>query len=289
MRERRFVKGAQVRAKGDVAKPAIGGYGAVFNEEYVLYESPTYRLVEIIKPGAFTRALKEKQDVRCLFNHDPDNVLGRTTNDTLQLSEDSTGLQFSDDLDVRTSVAANVKAFIERGDVTGCSFAFRVQSQTWRASTDPETKMETEVREIEDVDLYDVGPVTYPAYEATSVGLRALFPEGVPPEVRSHVPGLDVLIPQGFSKRLEEELTKTVGEVRELLDTADLRTQLHTATARALKFETELRDARAAFAKEKRFYVEWMARVEVELQQASKLYRSALDEIGRRVRLSSID
>jgi HK97 family phage prohead protease len=188
--ERRFVKGAQVRAKqGD--KPAIEGYGSVFNEDYVLYEDSSYRIVERILPGAFGKVLGEKQDTRCLFNHEPDNVLGRTTNSTLRCAQDDTGLHFENDLDMRTTVAQNVQAFVERGDVTGCSFAFTVSKQAWRDEKKDNVTVCT--REIEEIDqLYDVGPVTYPAYTGTSVGARStemraqvLAIDSLPAEVRS--------------------------------------------------------------------------------------------------------
>lgn len=173
--ERRFVKGAEIRAKkkgsGDNATPAIEGYAAVFGEDYVLYDSKSFRMVERIKPGTFTRALEEKQDVRCLFNHDADNLLGRTANNTLTMKQDDKGLQFENDLDSRTRVAQDVHCFVERGDVTGCSFAFTVRKQTWTEQEDDGFTLY--VREIEDVDLFDVGPVTYPAYTGTTVGARA--------------------------------------------------------------------------------------------------------------------
>jgi Escherichia/Staphylococcus phage prohead protease len=194
MIERRFVKGAEVRAKGDDAKPRLEGYAAVFGEDYVLYDSKYFRMTERIKPGAFSRALEEKQDVRGLFNHNADNVLARTANGTLRLSQDKKGLPFDLDLDARTRVAQDVRCFVDRGDVTGCSFAFTVRKQTWTETE--EDGFTTYLREIEDVDLYDVGPVTYPAYEGTSVGARAhhalaqelrsaAWAEGLPEELRA--------------------------------------------------------------------------------------------------------
>src|SRR2546428_12662974 len=108
MIERRFVKGAQVRAKqGD--KPGIEGYGAVFGEEYVLYDSPTLRIVETVKAGTFARTISEKQDVRCLFNHAPHKILGRTANGTMRLKEKSKGLYYETDFDMRHHVAHDVR------------------------------------------------------------------------------------------------------------------------------------------------------------------------------------
>ena len=181
--ERRFIRGGQVRAKGGDA-PGIDGYAAVFGEEY---DNGWFR--ETIKAGAFARALREKQDVRCLFNHDANNLLGRTKSKTLRLAEDNTGLRFDCDVNVETRVGADVQGMIQRGDVDGCSFGFMVRKQTWREETDGEGRT-VSYRDIEDVDLFDVGPVTYPAYEGTSVAERSLWPQGVPAEIRSHVPAL---------------------------------------------------------------------------------------------------
>jgi HK97 family phage prohead protease len=191
--ERRFAKGAEVRAAGDDANPKLEGYAAVFNQEYVLYEDTGMRWVETIKPGAFARVLRERQDVRCLLNHDANQVLARTTNNTLQMSEDSQGLSYKASLDSRTSVAHDVRCFVDRRDVTGCSFSFQVSKQVWREEETPDGKMTTYTREIEEIgSLYDVGPVTYPAYEGTSVGARSLAQQlhrtsGLAPELRSRM------------------------------------------------------------------------------------------------------
>lgn len=180
--ERRFIKAGQLRAK-DGDKPGIEGVGAVYNEQY-----DSGWMIETIKPGAFARALKEKQDVRCLFNHDPNNVLGRTKSGTLSLSDSKDGLKFECDIDPVTRIGADVRGMIERGDVDGCSISFTVRSQIWREEKDDKGNY-TFYREIEDVDLYDVGPVTFPAYEQTSVSARSLS-DFIPAEIRSHIPAL---------------------------------------------------------------------------------------------------
>lgn len=184
--ERRFVKGQQVKLRAAGAKPGIEGYGAVFNQQY---DSGWF--IETIKPGAFSRALEEKQDVRCCFNHDPSNLLGRTKNKTLTLAQDSTGLHYDCDLNPDTRIATDVHAMVDRGDLDGCSFSFVVRKCSWREETDDEGRT-TNYRDIEDVDLFELGPVTFPAYEGTSVGARALsqWPDGIPAEIRSHVPAL---------------------------------------------------------------------------------------------------
>lgn len=196
MIERRFTKGAKVRAKGDDAKPGLTGYAAVFGQDYVIYDSKSFRMVERIKAGAFTRTLDEEQDVRCCFNHNPDNVLARTTNDTLHLNQDGKGLSFDADLDARTHIAQDVRNFVDRGDVTGCSFAFAVRKQTWTETE--EDGFTTYLRVIEDLDTFELGPVLFPAYEATSVSARSVaafarelrsapWAEGMPAEIRAKI------------------------------------------------------------------------------------------------------
>jgi HK97 family phage prohead protease len=162
-REFRIIHGTAIRAKAD--KPGIEGYAAKFNEEY-----DNGWFIETIKPGAFTRAVKEKQDVRGLMNHDANLVLGRTKSGTLSLNQDATGLYFECDLP-DTQTARDLYELVKRGDIDGCSFGFQVMKQSWREEKDAGGKM-IQYREIEDVDLFDVGPVTFPAYPQTSVDAR---------------------------------------------------------------------------------------------------------------------
>jgi HK97 family phage prohead protease len=142
--------------------PQISGYAAVFNTTADL---GMFR--ERIKPGAFTRAIQESQDVRCLFNHDADYVLGRTKSGTLRLSEDDQGLRFECDMP-NTQMGRDVREMILRGDVDQCSFGFVVTKENVSYNQDG-----TVDREIQDVDLFDVSPVTYPAYTETSVEARS--------------------------------------------------------------------------------------------------------------------
>jgi len=93
-------------------------------------------------------------------------VLGRTTSGTLRLSTDSVGLRYEVDLP-DTSIGRDIAELVKRGDITGSSFKFEILGEKRFKENG------TEYRTIEDVQLFDVGPVTYPAYEATSVALRS--------------------------------------------------------------------------------------------------------------------
>jgi len=166
MPERRFVSKQLTEARvvrREDGKTSIEGHAAVFFDgsegtEFELFDG----LRERIDPGAFDRALKERQDVVGLFNHDPNNVLARTSSGTLGLSKDKKGLRFSMEL-ADTGIAGDVANHIERGDVSGASFAFLVRGEEFIDGED------FDLRIIKDVDLLDVGPVTFPAYTATDV------------------------------------------------------------------------------------------------------------------------
>jgi len=186
--ERRFITGAHLRA-AEGETPGIAGIAAVYSQQY-----DTGWYIETIAPGAFTRALSEQQDVRCLFNHDVNNILARTKNGTMRLTDSAAGLKFEADTDSTTSIVRDVPAMISRGDIDGCSFSFNVREASWRDEFDANGNYVQSYRTIEDLDLYDVGPVTFPAYTATSVDVRhagevgrALWPAGMPRDVRGHL------------------------------------------------------------------------------------------------------
>lgn len=169
--ERRFVpvQSAPVRVETrEDGSRFIVGYASVFfsasdpGTEYELWPG----IKERIMPGAFDRAARE-DDVRGLFNHEADNLLGRTTARTLTLSVDGRGLKYEIAYDEKDPDHVRVMRKIDRGDLTGSSFAFSIDSEVWKKDGD------SEIREINAVTLYDVGPVTYPAYEATTAGARA--------------------------------------------------------------------------------------------------------------------
>lgn len=142
----------------------IVGHASVFNREANIGGW----FIESVAPGAFARAIRE-DDVRSLFNHDPNFVLGRNKAGTLTMREDDTGL-FTETLPPDTQIARDLMISIERGDISGMSFGFRVTKQEWDESGD------ILKRKILEVELYDVSPVTFPAYPQTDVALRSAIP-----------------------------------------------------------------------------------------------------------------
>jgi len=158
MEHRSFTISPTVERRED-GKPRIVGHAAVFNE----LSLPMFFFREKIKPGAFAKTLDA--DIRALFNHDSNLILGRTKNSTLKLSEDTTGLRMEID-PPDTTWAKDVVTLIERGDVDQASFGFVPIKQTWDESG-PEV-----IRQLEEVELIDVSIVTFPAYPQTDVQVR---------------------------------------------------------------------------------------------------------------------
>lgn len=142
----------------------IEGYAAVYNVPTIIWD-----FEEVIDARAFERVLKEKPDTRSLFNHDSNYVLGRTKSGTLVLRSDDKGL-WTETIPPNTPIADSIVESIRRGDVDGMSFAFTVRKQEWQFSDDPGQLDRRVITEIGQ--LYDIGPVTFPAYPQTSVGLQ---------------------------------------------------------------------------------------------------------------------
>lgn len=159
--ERRFTPGiVELRASEDGKKKGAG-YAAKFNalsEDFGGWK-------ERIAPGFFDDVLGN--DVRGLFNHDPNLILGRSKAKTLRIGVDSTGLWYEWD-NPNTSYSNDLMLSIERGDVDQSSFAFSTKEDRW-------DKMDgIWVRTLLRANsLYDVSPVTYPAYPDTEASARA--------------------------------------------------------------------------------------------------------------------
>ena len=169
--EKRFipVEDSEIRVEGEGSERKITGYAAVFNRK----SENLGGFVEVIRPGAFRNVVKDS-DVRALFNHDSNYVIGRTASGTLELEENQRGLKFTA-TPPDTQWASDLLKSIERGDISQCSFSFRVakDGESWE-----ENKTGPALRELTEVEyLGDVGPVTFPAYPQTTVQARSLLEE----------------------------------------------------------------------------------------------------------------
>ncbi len=169
--EMRIVDGAlEVRAAENQPVKLVG-YAAVFNSlSQVIWD---FR--EQIAPGAFAASLAE-DDVRALWNHDSAYVLGRSKSGTLTLGEDEHGLW----VEITPPDSPLAQSFIEsvkRGDVSQMSFGFSVIEDDW--SIDDQNQ---QIRTLLKVKLYEVSPVTFPAYTETEIAARSAELLGDKPE-----------------------------------------------------------------------------------------------------------
>jgi HK97 family phage prohead protease len=157
-----------IRRDGEAVPLVIRGYAAVFDKLSEPLGPPSCAFREKIARGAFSKVLAAAPDVRALVNHDVSQLLGRTKSGTLKVAEDNNGLAVEIN-PPDTQVGRDVVESIKRRDLDGMSFMFRVAGERWEhAEGQADLRTITEVSE-----LFDVGPVTFPAYPDTSVAVRS--------------------------------------------------------------------------------------------------------------------
>lgn len=165
--ERRFITTLiESRNEGDpetVDTPRVEGYASVFNETADL--GP---FTETIDRSAFEDVMNN--DVRMLFNHDPNFPLARSKNGqgTLEIRVDDKGVFFSFPVGPQ-SYAKDLHESIKRGDVDQASFAFTVDADEWEERDGKPHRHITRLGSLTDLSV-----VTYPAYKATEVMARSL-------------------------------------------------------------------------------------------------------------------
>lgn len=175
--ERRYLEPTGIEVRQGDSGPVVSGYAAVFDSE---------AHNEVIRSGAFKKTLKESGRILALWNHDSSKPLASTDTDTLSLSEDEKGLRFEMALDEGTSFGADALRTIAKKLITGVSFGFdTVKDMLTQRGTPDEEK--APLRELLEVKLYEVSPVTFPWYEDTDVGLKDGFSLV---EIRALVPAL---------------------------------------------------------------------------------------------------
>src|ERR1700730_4284811 len=158
-RERRdFAADLEMRLRVGVDGPGrLIGHAAIFD---AVDDLGRYR--ERVARSAFADSIRN-DDIRALFNHDPNFILGRSKVGTLKLSEDTEGLRVEIDLPA-TSAARDLVESIRRGDISQMSFGFTALDDSWEKDS-----AGVMVRTLRKVRLYDVSPVTFPAYPQTDI------------------------------------------------------------------------------------------------------------------------
>jgi HK97 family phage prohead protease len=155
----------EIRADDDGNRTLVG-YGAVFGKR----SQDLGGFEEVIAPEAFNRTIKNQKDILVTLNHDVGALLGRTAAGTARIDVDEVGVRYSVDLP-DTTTGRDVEVLASRGDLFGSSFTFSVtpKGDSWSKDDDG-----TRVRTLNEVRLYELGPVVSPAYLDTTVALRSM-------------------------------------------------------------------------------------------------------------------
>ena len=166
--------GLEVRASDEGSK-TFGGHAAVFNSRTAIGNPLRWGWYEEVASGAFAKTLQES-DVRFLIDHDSAKIVARMSAGDLRLAEDDIGLGVDADLDEELSYVPDLVRNLDKKRITGMSFGFQVMKDDW-STVSVETKdggtVDAELRVIQEVRLFEVSAVTFPAYEDTDAGLRS--------------------------------------------------------------------------------------------------------------------
>lgn len=160
--EKRFFKGMALRLdEPKDGAPILSGHIAVFNQ----LSEDLGGFKEKVAPGSFAETIRV-HDIRALWNHNDNWVLGRNKAGTLELAEDAIGLAFRNE-PPDTTWFSDGKKSLARGDVTGCSFGFYTEADEWATEADG-----SKIRTLTKITLVEVSPgVTFPAYPQTDVAV----------------------------------------------------------------------------------------------------------------------
>jgi HK97 family phage prohead protease len=225
----RRISAVEFRATSTSKEKIIEGLAARYNSlsaPIATKSGASFR--ERIMPGAFADVLKTNPDVRCLQDHNPSKILGRTKAGTLSLADSSKGLCFRCVLP-DTQSANDLHESIKRGDINQCSFSFGMgerAKEDWnefdeedfdengeeRAANKTKAGKKFLVRTLHNIDqLFDVSCVTYPAYpNGTSVSARSLVLPSPEQVIQQNFQALEYEIENGSSRQRRRDLMKTI-------------------------------------------------------------------------------
>ena|SRR5699024_485975 len=162
-KEIRHLKGIEVRDSEETNVPTFEGYVTRFNSVGSVGD-----FHEQINERAFDNSLKSNNNIFILYNHSWDHILGSTRNESLKLYKDNDGLRFKFTPKADTSYLRDIKELVKNNEISGMSFGFRVNEDTWK--TDEEGR---DVRTVLDVDLMEVTITPIPFYSSSEVSLRS--------------------------------------------------------------------------------------------------------------------
>lgn len=213
---------SDIEVRKESGDTIIQGHGAVFDQRIELPWGES----EVVRKGAFKRTIDNGTDVVSLYNHDPNYVLGRRSSGTLEIKEDNSGLFYKVKVARSVNWAADLVESVRRRDIQGNSFGFEPVQVKYAE--------DGELRELLEVKLVDVGPVTFPAYPGTDVNTleRAKQKTGV------DIPALARMLTRTERKKpLSDVDRKKIKDINERIEKiiSDSRQTLHSDDMDKLK------------------------------------------------------
>lgn len=214
-RETAFPTELRLRASDGEGSPmVIEGMAIVFDSPSVtLYEDDKIRIREIIDPNAVTEELLGRSDILLTLYHDDNRLLGRSRQGkgTMAYRRTERGVEFScippENEDGRTA-----RELVERGDITGCSFAYRLPDSpdaVSRTVRETDGKKEVTYTVLEIADIFDFTLTPRPAYRSTEVEARKRDIESARLELEGD--------PKPSEPKMSEEARRNLRRLRGLL------------------------------------------------------------------------
>lgn len=178
---RNLISNFEVRSEDGQEQKKIVGYALKFNT----WSEDLGGFIEIIDRNALNNC--DMTDVRCLIDHDSQKILGRTTNGTLKLTVDDIGLRY-ECVPSDTTYARDLLINMENGNINQCSFGFILNYNNKDCdSWEYDEERSIYKRTIKDIkQLFDVSPVTYPAYTQTECVVAQRKLEDLKSELEQH-------------------------------------------------------------------------------------------------------
>lgn len=196
----RCYRDMEVRAADDAADMIVEGYATTFEQPYLLYSEPGYKIYEVIDRGALDEA--DQSDVIMQYDHEG-RVFARLSNNTLELGTDAHGYKMRAMLG-GTDIGRQLYQEIAGGYTTKMSWAFRVKTDDRTVERNEETGEIVVTRRILAVSkVYDVSAVSLPANDMTEISARS-YCDGVIAEL------------QEDRRRVEEEIAARAAKIAKI-------------------------------------------------------------------------
>jgi HK97 family phage prohead protease len=234
-----------VRAVDAGEEFALSGRAISYNDETEIPCGNGESFIERVAPGALDEVLGSDAEVKALFNHNVDSVLGSRKNKTLSLKSNERGLYFGIQLDKNNAKHQEVHAMCKRGDVDGCSFGFFPEDEDWDQVRDANGNVRVR-RTLKKIKMHEMSVVTFPAYTNTLVQARSVNYTAQIARAKTVAPALrpDAFFAQAKKRaqEIKEEIFRTADAFTINEQTWEVTPHFYTEAEREAALTRQLRE-----------------------------------------------